>query len=62
MGTPTNRFVTLRYAVDEPPASWTLEDDPVPESYQHLLTCQLLWDLLRAWVARTGRAALVGRN
>lgn len=62
MGTPTNRIVTIRYAVDEPPASWTLEDEKVPESNPHLLTCDLLYQLLSAWVARTGRDALVGKD
>jgi len=62
MATPTNRTVTLRLAFDEPPASWTLSDETMPESYDHLLTADLLWNLLRAWVARTSRDALVGRN
>lgn len=62
MATPTNRYVTLRLAFDEPPASWTLTDEKMPESNSHLLTCELLWQLLRAWAARTERDALVGRN
>lgn len=62
MGTPTNRIVTLRYPVDEPPASWTLEDEKVPESNPHLLTCDLVYQLLHAWVSRTGRDALVGKD
>jgi Uma2 family endonuclease len=61
MATPTNLTVTLRLAFDEPPASWTLSDERMPESYDHLLTVDLLWNILRGWVARTGRDAWVGR-
>lgn len=62
MATSTKSAVTLSLAFDEPPASWTLSDERMPESYDHLLTSELLWHILREWVARTGRNAFVGRG
>jgi hypothetical protein len=42
---------------------WVLEDGvTMPESSEHRLTCELLEDVLRAWVARTARDATVYAN
>jgi hypothetical protein len=54
--------VTIRYAVPVVADAWVLPEVPVPESIVHRAIVELLAALLRAWVARTGRDALIAEN
>lgn len=55
--------ITLRYEVLPAEAeSWVLPEDTMPESAPHDRVVELIRNQLQHHVARTGRAALVGRN
>jgi Uma2 family endonuclease len=61
-GPASPRRVRLVYEVEEQPERWLLDEDDMPETPLHH-ACLLLLDLiLSAWVARSGRSAMVARN
>ncbi len=59
---PETARVVVRYDVPVVADDWVLPEVPVPESVPHRATAALLAQLLRAWVERTGRSALVAEN
>ncbi len=63
MVTAERAWVSVEVDVPSWDDRWVLrDDDNMPESWQHGETCTVLKEVLRAWVARTGRDALVGSN
>lgn len=56
------RIIELHYRLEPELDAWVLPEVPVPESHPHDLFLDHLKALLAAWVARTGRDAIVARN
>jgi len=54
--------VVVRYELSGFSESWTLPEQPVPESAWHDACVELVKALLVAWLTRTARAAAVYRN
>lgn len=53
---------TLQYAVATPREGWELAEETMPESVIHDEAVALIKAVLAAWVARSGRHAMVVRN
>jgi Uma2 family endonuclease len=62
MSPPQGARVLIRYEIPRTRSDWTLPEEPVPESQPHDQTIDLLKAILKAWVQRMGRNALVARN
>lgn len=56
------RIIELHYRLEPELETWVLPEVSVPESRPHDLTIEYLRALLAAWVARSGRPAIVARN
>ncbi len=63
MVTAERAWVSVEVDVPSWDDRWVLrDDDNMPESPEHVDACALLKDVLRAWIARTGRDAYAGCN
>ena len=63
MVTRASGGVDVVFAVPRWSERWVLEDDvTMAEGSEHRLTCELLEEILRAWVERTARGATVYAN
>lgn len=62
MGMTSSTRIAVQFEVEDQPQRWLLEDEDVPETPLHDLAIDLLVQVLRAFVRRTGRDAYVARN
>ena len=58
----TQRVTTLVIPVPATDDRWTLDEETMPESRLHDLAVELILQVLRAWVLRKKRDAIVGKN